>query len=283
MKCVDRMIQLEGPETKIVLSDSTSDPISTAHSLLNTGGSTRTSRYKYPRASEIDGACAREWVLGMTLNTEAQSVIWHGLRVVMNIGSAIHNYYQNSTALFKERIGGWICNGCRQSYPFGYRPDIKHCKYCGASAKAIVYKEHTTRIADPFYGVCKYDMFISPTPGLLRIIELKGVADDKVVIRGRDMLQLSAMLLLSKYDKELPASVDHKMGYLVYVSKKMSRKAPVKMHKVVLTDTVETALMDFYMAVKNGVDEGVLPPVSPFCTPSRKAKCPVGMYCAQAD
>lgn len=281
MKFIDRMIHLEG-DTKIVVSDSTNDPVSIAHSLLNTGGSSRTSRYKYPRASEIDGACAREWVLGITLDVEAQSVIWHGLRVVMNIGSAIHNYYQNSTALFRERIGEWKCVGCGGIYPFGKRPARKSCKYCGADMRAIKYKEHTTRISEPFYGVCKYDMFISPTPGLLRIVELKGVADDKVALRGKDRLQLCAMLLLSKYDDSLPASVDHKTGYLVYVAKKMSRAAPVKMIRVTLTDKIEKDLMDFYMAVKHGVDDGVLPPVSPFCTSARKSKCPVGIYCAQA-
>ena len=282
MKFIDRMIQLDGTGSKTVLSDSTNDPVSIAHSLLNTGGASRVSRYNYPRASEIDGACAREWVLGMTLDVEAQSVIWYGLRVVMNIGSAIHKYYQNSTALFRERIGMWVCEGCKGIYPFGIRPSIKKCQYCGADARAIKYKEHTTRISEPFYGVCKYDMFISPTPGLIRIVELKGVADDKVVLRGKDRLQLCAMLLLSKYDKDLPASVDHRVGYLVYVAKKMSRAAPVKMMRVVLTDKIEKDLMDFYMAVKKGVDDGELPPKPSFCTPARRSKCPVGLYCAQA-
>lgn len=279
---MDRMINLNEVEPKTVLSDSTNDPVSIAHSLLNTGGSSRISRYNYPRASEIDGACAREWVLGMTLNVEAQSVIWYGLRVVMNIGSAIHKYYQNSTALFRERIGKWGCSACGGEYPFGKRPTEKLCKFCGANAKAIKYKEHTTRISEPFYGVCKYDMFISPTPGLLRIVELKGVADDKVVLRGRDRLQLCAMLLLSKYDDSLPTIVDNKVGYLVYVSKKMSRAAPVKMMRVTLTEEIEKDLMEFYVAVKKGVDDGELPPKSPFCTSARKSKCPVGVYCAQA-
>ncbi len=282
MKFIDRMIQLDGPDSKTVLSDSTNDPVSIANSLLNTGGSSRTSRYNYPRASEIDGACAREWVLGMTLDIEGQSFIWHGLRVVMNIGSAMHKYYQNSTALFRERIGLWKCIACKGIYPFGIRPDLKSCKYCGANARAIMYKEHTTRVSEPFYGVCKYDMFISPTPGLIRIVELKGVADDKVVLRGKDRLQLCAGLLLSKYDKELPPSVDHRVGYLVYVAKKMSRAAPVKMTRVTLTDDIEKELMNFYMAVKRGVDDGELPPKPPFCTPARRSKCPAGVYCAQA-
>lgn len=282
MKFIDRMIQLDDTGSKTVLSDSTNDPISIAHSLLNTGGASRVSRYNYPRASEIDGACAREWVLGMTLDVEAQSVIWYGLRVVMNIGSAIHKYYQNSTALFRERIGEWYCESCRGSHPFGTRPTGKQCVFCGADARAIKYKEHTTRISEPFYGVCKYDMFISPTPGLIRMVELKGVADDKVVLRGKDRLQLCAGLLLSKYDKDLPASVDHRVGYLVYVAKKMSRAAPVKMMRVTLTEEIEKELMDFYMAVKKGVDDGELPPVPSFCTPARKSKCPVGIYCAQA-
>ena len=125
-------------------------------------------------------------------------------------------------------------------------------------------------------------MFISPTPGLIRMVELKGVADDKVVLRGKDRLQLCAGLLLSKYDKDLPASVDHRVGYLVYVAKKMSRAAPVKMMRVTLTEEIEKELMDFYMAVKKGVDDGELPPVPSFCTPARKSKCPVGIYCAQA-
>ena len=169
------------------------------------------------------------------------------------------------------------CLGCGYKYPFGARP-VGNCRGCGADNRAIKYSEHYFSLSEPFYITGKMDLFIPVgDPVRYRIGDIKGVADDKVEPRGNDIMQLATYLLAAKYDDSLPKNVDTTTGYLFYISKKMSYRAPVRTIKVILTPKLEEKITEILMQIKVGVDEDKIPKRRVNC---KDKNCPFKAECA---
>lgn len=276
MKVLSRMLKIENREFPPLTIDNIKNPIALTRALCNTSGKSRESKYNYPRASSIDGSCPREWALGMTSGLMRAEFIHFPLLMVFGIGSAIHEYYQNRSSLFPNIAGKWECLNCLYVTDFGAKPK-ENCPKCGGHNRLFRYKEHYFTISDPFYATGKIDLFLPVgNPPRYRMGDIKGVADDKVEPRGGDIMQLSSYLLCAKYDDTIPKDVDTTTGYLFYISKKMSFKAPVRTIKVVLTSEIEDTLMEFYTQVKKGVDEGMIPPKLINC---KNKECPFKVQC----
>ncbi len=273
---MNRMVRLQDEEFPSLSVDNIEDPVSLSKALCNTYGTLRESKYKYPRASQIDNMCPREWVLGMSSEQKRSEFIHFPLLNVFNIGSAIHTYFQNTKTLFPNIVGEWRCVGCGKTFPFGIRPKGA-CPQCGANNRAVRYKEYSFSLSDPFYVTGKIDLFLPlGNPIRYRIGDIKGIADDKVEPRGSDIMQLATYLLCAKHDPFLSGLVDSTVGYLFYVSKKMSFKAPVRTIKVELTPVLEETITDLLMQVKLGVDDARIPGRRKNC---KDKNCPFKVQC----
>ena len=269
----ERKVRVTDEKLPSLPIDRIADPVALTRAICNTSGRSQQSGYNYPRASEMDGACAREWVLGMSTDIKRQVSVHFGQKMVFGIGSAIHNYYQNSKALFSTNNGWWKCWGCDTVLYFGQKKD-ENCTHCGALQKAIRYKEHYYSLTDPIYSVCKYDLILNVASDRFRIGDIKGVGDADMPLNGSDVMQVCSMLFTSQYDTSLPVTIDPNIGYLFYISKKMNFKKAVRTFKVELTDVIRESLAEFYMMVKRGVDEGMVPPIPNTCNNAKKKKCP---------
>lgn len=276
MKFVDRMVRAEPKSFPPLIVDNIKDPVALSRALCDTSGVLREKAYRYPRISQVESMCAREWVFGMSGTVKKSEYVHFPLKMVFGIGSGIHEYYQNSQDLFPNIVGNWICLSCDHKWVFTTRP-LGSCPVCGANNKAVVYSEHYFSISEPFYATGKIDLFLPVgNPVRFRIGDIKGVADDKVEPRGSDVIQLAAYLLCAKYDDSLSDLVDTTTGYLFYVAKKMSFKAPVRTIKVVLTPFLEKTILETFMQVKMGVDEGKIPPKKVGC---KDKNCPFIVQC----
>lgn len=277
MKFLSRMVRVEEKHPPLSI-DNIKDPVALTKSLCNTDGRAKQSKYKYPRISQIGDICIREWVLGMQGDAQKSEFIPFALKMIFGIGSGLHNYYQNSKDLFPNIEGRWQCLGCGYKSPFGKRPE-GICPGCGAHNRAIQYSEHYFSLSEPFYVTGKIDLFLPiGNPVRYRIGDIKGVADDKVEPRGNDIMQLAAYLLSAKYDDSLPKNVDTTTGYLFYISKKMSYRAPVRTIKVVLTPILEETITEILMQVKKGIDEDKIPPRRINC---KDKNCPFIVQCKE--
>lgn len=278
MKFVDKLRKVRtetDPRESSLPLDNIKDSVALSKALLNHKGVTRELAYNYPRPSDIDGACPREWVIGMNSSIKRRTFFHFPLLVTFNIGSAIHTHFQNSKFLFPNIVGWWVCRGCGNKLDFGKRP-TGSCPKCGASNKAIRYSEHVFTLTDPFYVSGKIDVVLPVSKDRYRIGDIKGVADSEVEPRGKDIAQLCCYLIALKYDNSLPVKIDTNTGYLFYISKKMSFKAPVRTIKVVLTPSIEEEFTRFLTMVKRGVDEGLIPPKNDPCT---NKDCPFKKEC----
>lgn len=278
MNFMTRMVRMEDKKYPPLSVDNIKDPVALTKVLCNAQGANRQSSYRYPRASQIDNICPREWVLGMNSTQKKSEFIYFPLLSVFNIGSAIHTYFQNTKTLFPNIVGNWRCVACGGTYEFGIRP-TGECRFCGAHNRAIRYSEYSFSICDPFYATGKIDLFLPMgNPVRHRIGDIKGVADDKTEPRGTDIMQLATYLLCAKHDPDIPETVDTTVGYLFYVSKKMSFKAPVRTVKVELTQELERAIIKPLMQIKIGVDEGKIPPGRLNC---KDKNCPFKKECLE--
>jgi CRISPR/Cas system-associated exonuclease Cas4 (RecB family) len=274
---MERMVRVENNYSKLPL-DNIQDPVGLTKALLKTSGAIRESGYKYPRSSQMGDICPREWVFGMNSEVKRSEFIYFSLLMVFRLGSAIHKYFQNTKSLFPDIMGHWKCLACNNEWRFCQRPQGV-CPKCGALNRAIQYKEHYFSISDPFYATGKIDLFHPVgNPVRYRIGDIKGVTDDSVEPRGTDIFQLATYLVCAKYDDSLPENVDTNIGYLFYISKKMSFKSPVRTIKVELTPALEEAIMVPLMQIKRGVDEGLIPPKLKNC---KNKNCPFKVECLE--
>lgn len=273
---MDRMIRVDSAYSALPI-DNIEDPVALTKALCDTRGETRERKYKYPRISQIGDICVREWVLGMSGDTQKSEYIPFALKIIFGIGGGLHSHYQNSKDLFPNIEGRWECLGCGYKFIFGARP-VGSCPGCGASNRAVQYSEHYFSLSEPFYVTGKMDLFIPVgNPVRYRIGDIKGVADDKVEPRGNDIMQLATYLLAAKYDDSLPKNVDTTTGYLFYISKKMSYRAPVRTIKVILTPKLEEKITEILMQIKVGVDEDKIPKRRVNC---KDKNCPFKAECA---
>lgn len=278
MKFMNRMVRVDNKYAPLSI-DNIEDPIALTRALCNTKGETRERKYRYPRCSQIGSLCPREWVFGMNSDKKKSEFIHFALKIIFGLGSGIHEYYQNSKDLFPNIQGWWKCLGCGYKYPFGRKPEGA-CAGCGAHNRAIRYDEHYFSLSEPFYATGKIDLFlpVGSDPVRYRMGDIKGVADDAVEPRGNDIMQLATYLLCAKYDDSLPKNVDTTVGYLFYISKKMSFKAPVRTLKVVLTPTLEETITEALLQIKKGVDEDKIVPRLVNC---RDKNCPFIVQCKE--
>lgn len=255
--------------------DAIEDPVVLSKALLNMSGRRQTRRYVNPSPSTLDGACAREWVLGMTLERERSEFVYFPMKLMMQIGSAMHRYFQDNHNLFPTHRGWWKCCACDHKFPFGMRP-AGRCPVCGALNAAIRYKAHRFRLSEPFYLSGEYDLLLEMAPDRYRVGDIKSCSDHLAPIRGSDRLQVQTYLLASKYDRSLPVFVDPTVGYLFYIGKKMNFKAPIRTIKVELSAIEEEMLVRFLIMVKRGYDDGLIPGRLPSC---KRKDCPFREEC----
>ena len=275
MKFSRRMVRLPG--TGALPIDGIDDPVALSKALLNMSGRKQVRKYNCPNPSSLDGICPREWVLGMTLERERAEFVHFPMKLMMQIGSAVHKFAQNNHNLFPTHRGYWRCSSCKHDFPFGSRP-TGHCPTCGGDNMAIRYKEYRFQLSEPFYLSGKYDLLLEMSPNRYRIGDIKSCADHLAPVRGSDRVQVQAYMLASKYDKSLPVFVDPTVGYLFYISKKMSFKAPIRTIKVTSSSLEDEALLSFLLKIKRGVDDGFMPGPLPLC---KRKDCPFLKECEE--
>ena len=275
MKFTRRMVRLPGTEALSI--DGIGDSVALSKALLNMSGRKQVRKYHCPTPSSLDGACAREWVLGITTGRERAEFVHFPMKLMMEIGSAMHKRFQNNHNLFPTHKGWWICRACRHKFSFGMRP-IERCPACGAANAVIKYKAHRFQLSEPFYLSGEYDLMLEMSPGRFRIGDIKSCSDHLAPVRGSDRVQVQAYMLASKYDKSLPVTIDPTIGYLFYIGKKMNFQAPIRTIKVVLSSLEEEALVQFLLKVKRGVDDGYMPAPIPLC---KRKDCPFRQECKE--
>ena len=275
MKFMRRMVRVGGREPLPV--DAIEDGIVLSKALLNMSGRRQARKYVCPNPSSLDGACPREWALGILSERERAEFVHFPMKLMMQIGSAMHRYFQNNHDLFPTHRGYWKCCACDHKFAFGMRPPGR-CPGCGALNAAIRYKAHRFRLNEPFYLSGEYDLLLEMAPNRYRIGDIKSCADHLAPVRGSDRLQVQAYMLASKYDKSLPVFVDPTVGYLFYIGKKMNFKAPIRTIKVELSSLEEETLVHFLLKVKRGVDDGYVPGPLPLC---KRKDCPFTKECKE--
>jgi hypothetical protein len=265
--------------------DSLTDPVELTSGVLNARGQVREKKYKWMRLSEIDGACAREWVLGHVQNATKIDRVAFASVCAMDMGSALHHWIQNRRTYFGSNIYGyWRCYACGNRRRFGVKPE-EPCEFCSASPRATFYSEYMFRLNSPFRVVGKMDLIIR-VGGKYRIVEIKTHGKDMPRAQGEHVAQLASYMYFSQFDADdaIPITIDRSVGYLVYFNKKFNYKAPVKTFPVKPTERFMKPLTDKAAAFTEGVNQGILPNTLGECSAGfwnngRAKKCPSKESC----
>jgi len=75
----------------------------------------QTKSYEYIHISQIDSVCPREYVIGALTKSSRQEVTSFPLRIVFNMGSALHWWIQNHPEVYfgeDKVLGYWYCAAC---------------------------------------------------------------------------------------------------------------------------------------------------------------------------
>lgn len=267
--------------------DKVRDPVALTHSILNTGTEVRKRKYLYLRLSEIDGACAREWVIGQHRDTIRLDRVAFANVCAMELGSALHWWLQNNKTFFGDRlVGYWKCSACGSRRRFGVKP-VDPCEFCGASHNATFYSEYMFRLDRPYRVVGKTDGILGVGSGVYRFAEIKSYGKPIDRPEGAHVAQLASYMWFSQFDEsddKPPIEIDRSVGYLIYFSKMFNYRAPVKTFPVVVTERMIAPYRAKAEAYTTGVRDGVLPPVLTVCSrgqfaTGRPVKCPVMDQC----
>jgi len=232
------------------------------HLLGASHGRRVTRKYQSVRLSEVDGCCPREYVLGNLLNLQYVdhtrfSNLWQ-----MDMGSAMHWHVQNSPSYFGDKIvGWWQCKACGRTRRFGVRPK-EACEQCGAHPRVTEYKEYMFRLSDPYHVVGKIDLILRVAPRVYRYGEIKTCSEDKSGPDGSHVAQLASYTYFSRYDNQLPITIDRSKSYLFYFNKKFNWNTPVKAFIVKPTESLMKPITDKMSAITDGINTGsLLPPL----------------------
>lgn len=198
--------------------------------LLDTSDEVQIKRYTHVRLSEINHICPREYAIGYFLGLEKQSVINFAEMRQMELGSALHFWYQNYSKVFRNvLVGYWYCLACEKVRKhFGFKPNTR-CEHCGASPKATVYHEYMFRMDNPYRVVGKVDLILYKD-GVYRFGELKTLVEAPQEPKPEHIAQISAYAYFYNFvpkDQKLPIEIDTSVVYLCYVPKKFSYRNPL--------------------------------------------------------
>jgi len=256
----DKKVVLDGVPDKQTVLDGITDPRALPRHLIDaTSGRQKTKRYKFLRLSEIDSACMREWVLGHCLDlyytdSAAWANVWQ-----MNMGTVLHHAIQNRPEYFGERlVGWWQCKACGFKRRFGVRPE-EPCEKCQAHPRVTEYDEYYFRLTKPYRVTGKVDIILRVAPRIYRFGEIKTVSKDQDNPTGRDVAQTASYNYFTRYDDQLPITIDRSISYLFYFNKMFNYQAPVKVFKVTPTDVLINPLKAKAAEFTIGVNTKQLP------------------------
>lgn len=240
MSFANHIRKIQFPKKGSPLSDleRRGDPEALAASFSNFKAEKEVQAIGAPRASSLYDACMRKHVIGTVLElSEPQWVSLKG-KIIYGIGNAVHDWLQNSPALFGDgRFGWWQCKACGQARYFG-GPPKRSCEKCGAHQKATVYMEHALRLKKPLMVSGHPDMFFKPSHSKkVRVAEIKTMGGDEfdklaAPVVGHEW-QTHVYMWGCSIDPSLPVEVDSDLGYIVYVTKRTTKdKFPLKIYPI---------------------------------------------------
>ena len=220
------------------------------------------------RLSEVDDLCPREWVIGHLTDNPRMDTHHFSTVCMMDMGSSLHHWIQNSPVYFGERLlGYWRCLACNNIRRFGVRP-TEPCEVCNALPAATQYEEWMCRMEKPYRVVMKLDAILRMSQNVYRFGDIKTTGKEVLAPAGKDVAQLVGYMFFYQFvpeEKKLPVPIDTSCGYLFYFTKIFNVRAPVKTFAVRPNQTLCNALQAKAEYFTIGVDEGILPPPINVC------------------
>jgi len=226
----------------------------------------QTKSYEYIHISQIDSVCPREYVIGALTKSSRQEVTSFPLRIVFNMGSALHWWIQNHPEVYfgeDKVLGYWYCAACGNTRRFGTKPKDP-CEFCRANARASFYQEYSFRL--PEKGVAGSVDLILKVGSKYRVVDLKSTAKTIESPVGDDVVQVSSYMHFQKFDKKgPPVKIDLSVGYLVYVNKVFNFKNPVSTFKIEPTERLMKPIIEKAFQFIHGKTTGTLPAPKEIC------------------
>jgi hypothetical protein len=177
----------------------------------------------------------------------------------MNMGSVLHYYVQNNPEYFGDRlVGWWQCKACGHIRRFGVRPE-EPCEKCHAHPRVTEYYEYMFRLSDPYRVVGKVDLILRIAPRVYRFGEIKTISKDVENPEGEHIAQVLSYNYFSRYDTQLPITIDRSVCYIFYFNKIFNFKAPVKTFPIRPTNRMLAPLRRKAAAITEGIKNRELP------------------------
>lgn len=242
-----------------------------------------------PRASGLYKDCMRQLVLCTQFEVPLVSWVDYSLKIVFEIGNAVHFWAQNTPVIFgKNRYGFWECLSCGSVSTFGTAPS--RCNKCGANKKAISYKEYSLSMTTPYYITGHPDLFRKGENGQFHVVEIKTIDgnlfDSLVAPNIEHSWQVHAyMWSCARTKLESNIKVSPNLGYITYISKtRKVKELPTKTFKVKYDAHIMNTIKKKLREYKIGIEGGELPPVNQLCLNSNfdnymARGCPVISKC----
>ena len=272
--------------TSLDALDSVKDPKHLTSGIIDTKSQVRKKGYVSMRLSEVDRSCAREWVIGNLKGSHCYDRVTFPQICVMDLGSALHHWLQNSNVYFgKNLVGYWKCYACGNKRRFGVKP-TKPCEFCSSSPRATFYSEYMFRLTSPFRVVGKIDAIIK-VGDVFRFVEIKSYGKPMTGPVGDHVSQAASYMYFSQFDEsdtKLPIEIDRSVGYLMYFSKLFNYKAPVTTFPVRPTERLMKPIIKKVNDFTIGVNDGILPAALTACVSTgwnsgRAKKCDRATEC----
>jgi hypothetical protein len=273
------------PSQKIVLSPAElrSDSAALTVELLDVSGHRGTRTVGPPRASSIYEACMRMHVICTLEPIVVPDNFDFARRLTFDIGEAIHHRIQNSPTLLGDmRRGYWKCRACGRVTLFG-KPPVTRCPKCDADSGAFVYWEYSIQMRKPYFFSGHPDMFVEKGDRI-RILEIKTMDGDKYAKLVAPLIshlwQVNGyMWACHELAFEIGVEIDDSHSYIMYVSKKETRKElPFKTFFVKRDPYIIQDLLKKLDSYKKGVTGGPMPEPLHACISSEFRSAPA-TYC----
>lgn len=253
---LQKIVRLDG-KCRLTPTEELGDPQAVALELLNTSSVKEEIPIVAPRASGLQEACIRKYVLGTKFNLIETRWTNFSSSVTFGLGSAFHYWAQNTGMLFGDtRRGFWECSSCGEFDASKFGPEPKESCSCGVSK--YLYREFGVHIKKPVEFTMHCDMFIE-TNGVYRIVEIKtinGDAFDRLIapLAPHEYQVTTYVIGASVFKNRLFPKFDPQVAYVLYVSKQHKYKElPVKMFPVKITTSKVMEIMGKLNAYAEGV------------------------------